>query len=87
MKFVLNFLLIFLQGLRFFLLIGTLLPWILPADSSLRMGIARIMDPLLLPFRKVIKPIGGFDFTPMVLYFILLGIETLIGRYLMALLR
>jgi uncharacterized protein YggT (Ycf19 family) len=67
--------------MRIFLVLGTLLPYILPADNALRLGIARIIDPVLRPFRKLIKPISGFDFTPLVLYMLLILIESLIKRF------
>jgi len=85
MVYVIEFVLIFLQGMQIFLILGTLLPFLLPADNSLRIGILRIIDPLLRPFRKVIKPIAGIDFTPMVLYLLLFGLEALINRFIMPL--
>jgi len=30
-----------------------------------------VTDPILEPFRKLIPPIGGFDLSPMVLFFVL----------------
>jgi len=81
------FLLIFsiLQGMRIFLVLGALLPMILPADNVFRIGIARIVEPVLRPFRKIIKPISGFDFTSFVLYLLLIGLESLIRRFLVPL--
>jgi len=81
MKLLISFVLLLLQGMRIFLVLGTLLPYILPADNALRLGIARIIDPVLRPFRKLIKPISGFDFTPLVLYMLLILIESLIKRF------
>ena len=85
MEFLVSFVLLLLQGMRIFLVLGTLLPYILPADNALRLGIARIIDPILRPFRKLIKPIAGFDFTPLVLYMLLILIESLINRFLVPL--
>jgi len=85
MKFLISFVLLLLQGMRIFLVLSTLLPYILPADNALRLGIARIIDPILRPFRKLIKPISGFDFTPLVLYMLLILIESLIKRFLVPL--
>jgi len=85
MEFLISFVLLLLQGMRIFLVLGTLLPYILPADNALRLGIARIIDPVLRPFRKLIKPISGFDFTPLVLYMLLILIESLIKRFLVPL--
>ena len=71
--------------MRIFLVLGTLLPMVLPADNTLRRGIERIVEPVLRPFRKLIKPIAVFDFTPLVLYLLLVGVESLIGRFLLPL--
>ena len=68
--------------MRIFLVLGTLLPMVLPADNTLRRGIERIIEPILRPLRKVIKPIAGFDFTPLVLYMLLIFVESLIRRLL-----
>lgn len=85
MELLLNFVFFLFQGMRIFLLLGTLLPVILPADNMLRIGMARIVDPVLRPFRKFIKPIGGFDFTPLVLFLLLNLVESILRRYLLPL--
>lgn len=85
MKLLLDFLFFLFQGMRIFLVLGTLLPMILPADNTLRNGITRIVDPVLRPFRKFIKPIGGFDFTPLVLFLLINIVESLIRRLILPL--
>lgn len=85
MELLFNFVFFVFQGMRIFLLLGTLLPLILPADNMLRIGIERIIDPVLRPFRKLIKPIGGFDFTPLAVYLLLIVVESLIRRLLLPL--
>ena len=85
MEYLFGFIFFLLQGMQIFLVLGTLLPLILPADNMLRNGIERIVDPVLRPFRKVIKPVAGFDFTPVVVYLLLMGVESLIRRFLLPL--
>ena len=85
MGFLFDFIFFLLQGMRIFLVLGTLLPMVLPADNTLRRGIERIIEPILRPLRKVIKPIAGFDFTPLVLYMLLIFVESLIRRLLLPL--
>lgn len=85
MEYLFGFIFLLLQGLRIFLVLGTLLPMILPADNTLRREIERIVEPVLRPFRRVIKPIGGFDITPLVLYLLLIVIESLLRRFLLPL--
>ena len=85
MEYLFGFIFFLLQGMQIFLVLGTLMPLILPADNMLRIGIARIVDPVLRPFRKVIKPVAGFDFTPVVVYLLLVVVESLIRRFLLPL--
>lgn len=85
MEFLFNVIFSLLQGMQIFLVLGTLLLLVLPADNTLRIGIARIIDPVLRPFRKVIKPVAGIDFTPLIVYLILMGVESLIRRFLLPL--
>lgn len=85
MELLFNFVFFVFQGMRIFLLLGTLLPLILPADNMLRIGIERIIDPVLRPFRKLIKPIGGFDLTPLVLFLLINLVESLLRRFLLPL--
>jgi len=85
MEYLFGFIFFLLQGMQIFLVLGTLLPLILPADNMLRNGISRIVDPVLRPFRKVIRPVAGFDFTPVVVYLLLVVVESLIRRFLLPL--
>ncbi|GEM_PF-683920 len=85
MRLLFDFIFALFQGMRIFLVLGTLLPIFLPAGNMLREGIERIVEPVLRPFRKVIKPIGGFDFTPLVLFLALNVVESLIRRFLLPL--
>mgnify|MGYP000859473588 CR=1 FL=1 len=85
MEFLFNVIFFLLQGMQIFLVLGTLLLLVLPADNMLRIGIMRIIDPVLRPFRKVIKPVAGFDFTPLVVYLLLMGLESLIRQFLLPL--
>jgi uncharacterized protein YggT (Ycf19 family) len=85
MEYLFGFIFFLLQGMRIFLVLGTLLPMVLPSDNTLRKGIERIIEPVLRPFRKIIKPIGGFDITPLALYLLLIVLESLVRRLLLPL--
>lgn len=85
MKLLFDFVFFLFQGMRIFLILGTLLPVILPADNTLRRGIERIVEPVLRPFRSIIKPIGSFDFTPLVLFLLINIVESLIRRLILPL--
>lgn len=81
MEWLYTFVLYLLQGMRLFLVLSVLLPMILPVGNALRDGIERITEPILRPFRKFIKPVGGFDLSPLVLLLLMYLIEEVI-RYL-----
>jgi YggT family protein len=51
-------------------------------DRPLRIGIARLVDPILDPFRRFIKPINGVDYTPVVAILVVNLIEWLLTRFL-----
>lgn len=78
MEWLYTFVLYLLQGMRLFLVLSVLLPMILPVGNALRDGIERITEPILRPFRKFIKPIGGFDLSPLVLLLLMYLIEEVI---------
>jgi len=52
MEYLFGFIFFLLQGMQIFLVLGTLLPLILPADNMLRIGIARIVVPCFTSFSE-----------------------------------
>ncbi len=52
------------------------------ADKPLRIGIARIIEPILTPIRRFIKPFNGVDFSPVVAILAVNLIETILTRFL-----
>jgi YggT family protein len=44
--------------------------------------LARILDPLLNPIRKIVKPFKGFDFSPLILLVLILIVEILLTAIL-----
>lgn len=38
-----------------------------------------LVDPVLAPIRKVLPPLGGFDLSPIVLFFVLTLVRRLLG--------
>lgn len=83
LKGVLHLLQATLNVYLFGILIRVILSWISPYPSALSQMLARLTEPLLRPARRLIPPMSGIDFAPMVL---LLGI-TLMQMALPYLLR
>ena len=52
--------------LSFAILIRALMSWFMPADGS---GLSRVLlditEPVLAPIRRVLPPVGGIDFSPL----------------------
>ena len=42
-----------------------------------------LSDPILEPFRKLIKPMNGIDFSPIILFFLLNLLQNFIIRFLL----
>lgn len=64
------------------LLVYVLLTWIFPPYHPLREALDRIVEPMLMPIRRVLPSMGGLDFSP----FVLLLLIQLIGRLLISIL-
>ncbi len=64
------------------LLVYVLLTWIFPPYHPLREALDRIVEPMLMPIRRVLPSMGGLDFSP----FVLLLLIQLIGRLLTSIL-
>ncbi|MGI6249836.1 MAG: YggT family protein [Anaerolineaceae bacterium] len=68
------------QILTFAIFIYVLLSLFLPVTNPIRALLAKILDPMLELVRRVIKPIGGFDLSPVILMGIIYLIEWLLVR-------
>ncbi|MFM7390403.1 MAG: YggT family protein [Vampirovibrionales bacterium] len=68
-----------LKGLLFIRLILTWVPNLNWYQQPFRL-LATLIDPILLPFRALIPPIGGIDLSPMVPFFLLGLIEQMIPK-------
>ncbi len=82
MEFVILFVQIFARTTVFLLILHVVLSMFMSSDRPLRLGIARIVDPILSPFRRFIKPLNGIDFTPVIAIVAVNLIEILLTRLL-----
>ncbi|MDD2521216.1 MAG: YggT family protein [Anaerolineaceae bacterium] len=82
MQYIILFIQIFARSIVFLLFLHVLLSLFMAGDRPLRIGIARLVDPILDPFRRFIKPINGVDYTPVVAILVVNLIEWLLTRFL-----
>jgi YggT family protein len=77
-----------IQLLTLLVIVRVLLTWIPSIDYGhplLRL-IARITDPILLPVRRILPPMGGLDLSPIIAILLLNLAGNLLHRFLVALL-
>ncbi len=72
------------QVLSVLVIIHSLLSFILPFDNPVRLAIGKIIDPMLQPIRRMVRPVGGLDFSPMVLLLLIYVVEMLLQRLIVA---
>ena len=65
--------------LIFAIFIYVLLSFFLSPFHPVRRFIGSVVEPMLIPIRKLVPPIGGFDFSPLILIILLQIIGALIG--------
>ncbi len=51
--------------------VDVILFYFVPPHNQFRRFLDRIVWPMLLPIRRVVPPIGGFDFSPLILILLL----------------
>jgi YggT family protein len=82
MSFVQQFLNLLFLALEITILIRILMTWIpnLNPDNPIVQIIRSITDPILEPARRLIPPIGGLDFSPIVVLLLLSVLQSLVSR-------
>lgn len=78
--YLVQFLTIFIELLSWAIIIRVLLTWIpnLSRDNPLVRLLSQMTDPILEPARRIIPPIGGLDFSPIVVIFLLRVLEQVV---------
>ncbi len=66
-----------------FIIIYSLLSFVLDPTSPIRQTMAQVVEPLLAPIRKVVPAIGGLDFSPLILMVLI----QIVGSLLITILR
>jgi len=71
-------LLIFLRVISFIVLVDVILSYFMNPYNPIRAFLDKLVEPLLGPIRKIVPPIGGMDFSPLVLIIVLQILESVI---------
>lgn len=66
-----------------FIVIYSFISFLLNPFHPIREAMARVIEPLIAPIRRVIPPIGGLDFSPL----ILMVLVQIVGGILIAVIR
>lgn len=66
-----------------FIIIYSVLSFVLSPSSEIRIALAQVVEPLLTPIRKVVPAIGGLDFSPLILMILI----QVVGSLLVAIVR
>ncbi|MEA4811056.1 MAG: YggT family protein [Anaerolineaceae bacterium] len=75
------------QVLSVLVLASVLLSYFLPPSNPIRATLDRLVEPMLSPIRKIIKPVGALDFSPVVLMIVIYLIEWALTRFITAAMR
>jgi len=82
---ILLFVRIFFGAMSFLVFFYVVLTMFFTADRPLRIGLERIVTPILTPFRKILKPINGIDFSPALAILVINLVEGLLSRLIVRL--
>jgi len=65
-------------------LIDVVLSFFMSPFAPMRRTLDSLVDPMLAPIRRVVPPVGMFDFSPLVLIILIQIIEEILVRVLLA---
>jgi YggT family protein len=68
-----------LNTLYFLILAHVILSYFMPPIHPVRQAIDRIIAPLIDPIRQILPPIGGLDFSPLVLILVIRLLSNLLA--------
>ena len=84
-----NILILFINALSqllvFLVIISVILSYFMDPYHPIRRSIDGFVEPMLSPIRRVVPPIGGLDFSPLVLIILIQVLANIIIRLLIAL--
>ena len=82
-NFIIQLINIIIQLISLIIIIKVVLSYFLPPNKPIRYLLDRIIDPILLPIKRLLPPLGGIDISPIVL----IVIVQIFGRIITSLLN
>jgi YggT family protein len=64
--------------------VQVVLSFIVPPYNEFRVAVDRLINPLLRPIQRVVPPLGGLDFSPMILLILIQVAERLLLSILLS---
>jgi len=74
-----------IQLFTFVIIVQAILSYFMSPFDPIRSAIDRFVDPFLAPIRRYLPPLGGFDFSPLVLIILLQLLGDILYRLLISL--
>ena len=75
------------QILSLIIIISAVLSFFMSPFHPIRQGIDRIINPLLMPIRRVVPPMGAMDFSPLILLILIQIISSVLTSLLLSSIR
>ncbi|MGH2448835.1 MAG: YggT family protein [Chloroflexota bacterium] len=83
MFFLINFISILATALTLTIFIQALMSWFMPLRGGALAGVLRdITEPILQPIRRILPPVGGWDFSPILAMVLVQVISSLLISFL-----
>ena len=70
------------EALIILIIISVILSYVMDPYHPVRRWVDSIVQPLLTPIRRVVPPVAGLDFSPLVLIILIQLLANLLGRLL-----
>lgn len=75
---LISFVQILSRLMLFVVIVDVVLSYFLPPYHNVRLTLDRLVEPLLLPIRRILPTAGGFDFSPLVLIILIQIVEAVL---------
>jgi len=78
--FLVAFIQVAVQVITLLVIVQVILSFVMSPFHPIRQTIDRIVEPFLAPIRRVVPPIGGLDFSPLILLVVVQILGTILLR-------